>query len=114
MQLNPTALEHAKHLIDEGMFRINTPWREAQPSPTAEDRYLANNGADAYASWYLAINPQAPEGSKERYLFPLGDFKSVHRSGIMAAKNSAEKAHQTDVAAAADEILDLFDRLNAC
>lgn len=114
MQLNPAALEKAKALIDEGKFRINTPWREVQPSPTAEDKYLAMHGWDAYAQWYLAVNPQAAEGTKERYLFPVGDFNAVHRSGIVAAKSRAEKEQNADLAAAAEEILDLFDRLNAC
>lgn len=114
MKLNPAALEKAKALLDEGKYRINTPWREVQPSPAAEDKYVAANGWEAYGQWYLAVNPQAAEGTKEHYLFPVGDFNSVHRSGIAAAKSRAEKEQNADVAAAAEEILDIFDRMNAC
>lgn len=112
MKVNQEALEKAKQLIDEGKFRINTPWRDVQPSPTALNKYLSQHGPDAYRQWFLAIDPDAPES--ERYMLPFGDFNSVHRSGVVAAKQRAEQQHAPDVEAAADEILDLFDRLNAC
>lgn len=114
MQLNPEAVEKAKTLIDEGQFRINTPWRQVQPSGEAENRFAEKNGWQAYGQWYLAINPDAPEGSKEHYLLPFGDFNSVHRSGLIAAKQQAEKAQNSDIQQAADDLLFIFDRLTAC
>jgi hypothetical protein len=112
IQVNQEAVEKAKQLIDEGKFRINTPWRDVQPSPIALNRYLSQHGENAYSQWFLAIDPDAAEA--ERYTLPFGDFNSVHRSGVMAAKQRAEQHHAPDVEAAADELLDLFDRLNAC
>jgi hypothetical protein len=114
MNVNHDALEKAKQLIDEGSFRINTPWRDAQPTNTAEDRYIAQNGWKAYGQWFLAVDPNVSAESKEHYKFPYGDFNAVHRTGLIAAKQRAAQNHNTDVEAAADEILDLFDRLNAC
>ncbi len=114
MQLNAEAVKKANALIDEGKFRISTPWRQVQPSSEAETKYAEKNGWQAYGQWYLAINPDAPEGSKERYLLPFGDFNSIHRSGLMAARQEAEKAHNSEIEQAADDLLFIFDRLNAC
>lgn len=114
MKVNREAVEKAKQLIDEGKFRVSTPWRDAQPSTTAQDRYINTNGWQAFGQWYLALDSDAHETSKERYQFPFGDFNTVHRTGVIAAKQRAAQNQDTELEAAADEILDLFDRLNAC
>lgn len=114
MQVNYEAIENAKRLIDEGKFRINTPWREVQPSEVAQNRYLDQHGWDAYSQWFLAVDTSAPQDSKDRYKFPVGDFNAVHRSGLVAAKQRAAQNQDADLEAAADELLDIFDRLNAC
>jgi creatinine amidohydrolase/Fe(II)-dependent formamide hydrolase-like protein len=114
MKVNNEALEKAKQLIDEGKFRINTPWRDAQPSEKAENRYIDQHGLKEYSAWYLALDPAAGEDSKDHYKFPFGDFNAVHRTGLVAAKQRAAQNHEEGVVAAADELLDLFDRLNAC
>lgn len=114
MNVNHEALEKAKQLIDEGSFRINSPWRDAQPTNTAEDRYIAQHGWEAYGQWFLAVDPNTDAETKEHYRFPYGDFNAVHRTGLIAAKQGAAQNHEADVEAAADEILDIFDRLNAC
>ena len=112
MQVHQEAVERAKQLIDEGKFRINTPWRDVQPTPTAVNRSLDQHGLSEFSQWFLAVDPDAAEA--ERYKLPFGDFNSVHRSGVAAAKQRAAENQAPDVEAAADEILDLFDRLNAC
>jgi len=114
MKVNHEAIEKAKQLIDEGKFRINTPWRDAQPSVTAEDRYIDQHGWQEYGQWFLALDPDTHEATKDHYQFPFGDFNAVHRTGLVAAKKRAAQHQQAEVEAAADDLLDLFDRLNAC
>lgn len=114
MKLNPVAVEKAKQLLDDGKFRISTPWREVRPSSDLEDRYLSQHGASEYAQWYLALDTDIPEGSKLRYLYPIGDFNAVHRSGLVAAKELAAKHRHSEIEEAADDILFIFDRLTAC
>ena len=114
MIVNHEALAKAKQLIDEGSFRINTPWRDAQPTNTAEDRYIEKHGWDEFGQWYLGVDPDAAADTKARYKFPFGDFNAVHRTGLVVVKQRAAQNHEPDVEAAADELLDLFDRLNAC
>jgi hypothetical protein len=114
MKLNPIALEKAKTLLDEGKFRISTPWKQVQPSAQAQSAYLEQHGLVAYQQWYLAINPDAPEGSPERYQLPFGDFNSLHRSGLVAARQRAEQSQSEDIQTAVDDLLFVFDRLTAC
>ena len=85
MKVNHEAVEKAKRLIDEGKFRISTPWRDAQPSITEEDRFIDNHGLAAFGQWYLALDPNVKVDTKERYKFPFGDFNAVHRTGVIAA-----------------------------
>jgi hypothetical protein len=114
MQLNPKAVAKAKRLIDEGHYRINTPWRDIQPSEAAARRFLEKHGAAALSEWYLAIDPAAPEDSLAHYLLPFGDFRAIHRSGVVVAKQRAAQSGDYVIEQAADDLLHLFDRLTAC
>ena len=114
LELNTQGLQQALKLVEEAQFRFNTVWATTRPTPEAETQYREKNGQDAYANWYLAIDPNAPEGSSARYQLPYGDFRSVHHTGVKQAKQAAEREGATDVAHAADEILDLLDRFIAC
>ena len=114
MIVNTDGIAYAKQLLEQGMYRLSTPWRTVQPSETAARKFWEQQGAADYARWHLALDPAQPEGSPERYLLPLGDFKSIHRSGIVAARDRAEREGAADVRQAVEDILDLFDRMNAC
>ena len=114
VKVNREALAHAHQLLDEGKYIINTQWKTAQPTEQAESEYLDQHGAGDYAKWYLAIDTDEKEESKARYKFPLGDFRKVHHSGLVAARQRAAQNDYTEVYEAAGELLDIFDRMNAC
>jgi hypothetical protein len=108
-RLNTEAVEFARALIDEGRYRINTVWTVAAPSPAQAQTLLNAQGWDAYARWFLVVDDATRDAS-----LPVGDLKSVHRSGLLAAQSAAEKAGQGDVAEAAQDLIDWIDRFNAC
>lgn len=112
--LNPAAVELAQQLIEGGDYRINTVWREARPSETAMDDYLDRNGFTALSRWYLGVDASAEPGTKESLRFPVGDYKNVHRSALVIARDEARKHGDDAVADAADELLFFFDRISAC
>lgn len=114
VKLNREALAHAHQLLDEGKYLISTQWRTEQPSEKAESAYLEQHGEADYAKWYLAIDTDEKEGSKERYKFPYGDFKKLHHSGLIAVRQRAAQNDYQDIYDAAGELLDIFDRMNAC
>ncbi len=114
IKVNPAGVEFAEQRIGEGDYRISTVWRQAQPSPTAAARFLDENGIDEYARWHLAVETDEPRTSPAHYTFPIGDFRSVHRSGLIAAQQDAAKHGYEDVEEAANELIFFFDRISAC
>lgn len=103
------AVDYAKQLIKNGDYVTDTDWSEVQPSPEEENQYLENNGYEAFAKWHLAKDTDDNQETKGRHLFPYGDFKKVHRSGVIAAKQRAAQNHYNTVQEAADELLQMID-----
>ncbi len=108
MQINHVAVDHARQQVYEGHYRISSNWRESQPSASKAQSYLEQHGTEQYQRWYLAID------GADQYVLPTGDFDAVHRSALMVAKDRAVQAGNTELEAAIDDILFLFDRLTAC
>ena len=52
-------------------------------------------------------------GDKARYAFVYGDFRRVHRSGLIACVYRAAEWRHKDVELAAHDLLQLLDRTSA-
>jgi len=89
--LNPRAYKHAKELISDGnlVYDERDAWSEHQPSAQEENEFIRRHGFAEYGKWYLGINDEKPEDTKGHYEFPFGDFKKVHRCGLLAAESRA-------------------------
>lgn len=109
MKRNEDAIAKARSLIEAHQYALDTDWSETQPSPDAENAMIDRNGWDGFADWHLAIDPDASEETKDRFAFPYGDFRRVHRSGLIAAKQRAAQHDYQDIEQAADELLDALD-----
>jgi hypothetical protein len=101
--LNRRAYEHAKELIDEGRFVFDErdAWSEHQPSAQEENDYIRLHGFAEYGKWHLGVNDERPEDTKGHYEFPYGDFKKVHRCGVLAAESRAGQYRHYDIENAA-------------
>jgi hypothetical protein len=108
MRINDDAVEFAKQLVFDGDWALNTVWSSVQPTAAKAEQYRAQVGDRAFARWYLVIDD---DGS---LAFAVGDFRSVHHSAIKAARRYGELNGVPELVSAADEILELFDRANAC
>ncbi len=113
MNVNQPAVDRARRLIEQNQYMLESDWSEAQPSPDEENDQLDRHGWSGFAEWFLAIDSDASEETKGRYKFPYGDFRRVHRDGLIAAKQRAAQNDYTDVEAAADELLALLDETKA-
>ena len=109
MQVNEKALYKAKSLIGSRQYVLDSAWEEAQPTAESENAFLARQSWKAYSWWHLGIDPGASEETKGRHTFPFGDFRRVHRSGLIAAKQRASQYGHVEVAKAADALLELLD-----
>jgi hypothetical protein len=52
----------------------------------------------------------ASDGTKARYAFVFGDFRRIHRSGIIACHFRAAEWRHKGIELAAHELLQLIDR----
>lgn len=105
---NQEAVEQAQNLIKGRQYERNSDWSEAQPSAEEENRFIDENGWEAFAKWHLAYDTEASEETKSRYKFPFGDFKKQHRSALVAAKQRAGSEDYNDVQSAADRLLEML------
>lgn len=111
-KINAEAIENAKQLILDGKYRINTVWKNAQPSETEVENFAKRAGWDEVSKWFLVVDEDKKLPADSH--FAVGDFKSVHRSGLQSIKRKAEKDQQPEVVDAATELIDLIDHFNAC
>jgi uncharacterized protein YrrD len=110
MKLNHQALQHAKNLIRQGDYIAKTDWSEKQPTARAENTFEDKQGWSEYGKWYLGVDTAKKPDTKEYYHFPYGDFKKVHRSGVIAAKQRAAQNHYSDIEKGADDLLEMMDK----
>ena len=89
-----------RHVIEDG----KGAWTKHRPSADEENEFIRLHGFAQYAKWHLGIDHSFPENSKRRYKFPYGDFKNVHRCGLLAAKARAREYGYEEIGDAAEEL----------
>jgi hypothetical protein len=108
-KVNDDAVKKAKSLIRDGKVNMDSDWSDAQPSADEENKFRFNHSWKEYGEWFLAIDTEASEETKDRYNFPYGDFKQLHRDGLIAAKQRAAQNDHTAIEKAAGDLLKLVD-----
>ncbi len=109
-ELNPAAVERARALIGSRQYVLDSDWGTVQPRAEAENAFLARHSFEEYAAWHLGLTEGATDGTKARYAFVYGDFRRVHRSGLIACVYRASEWRHKDVELAAHELLQELDR----
>jgi hypothetical protein len=109
--LNRRAYEHARELISDGKFIFDErdAWSEHQPSAEEENEFIRLHGFFEYAKWYLGINDEKPAQIKGHYEFPYGDFKKVHRCGLLSAESRVGQYKHYDIETAAAHLHGMLD-----
>ena len=108
--VNRRAVDRAKRMIDARQYVLDSDWGEVQPNADTENRYLKRHAWDEYAEWHLGLTEGATEETKARYAFVFGDFRRIHRSGIIACHFRAAEWRHKAVELAAHELLQHLDR----
>lgn len=107
--INPSAVQWAETLIDKRQYVLDSDWGEVQPRADAQNDYLDGHGWDEYARWHLGLTEGANDETKARYAFVYGDFRRVHRSGLIACVYRAAEWRHKAVELAAHELLQRLD-----
>ena len=82
--VNPAGVARCRDLIDGGQYVLDSDWGDAQPGSEAQNAFLKSHTWEEYAAWHLGLTDGAKDGTKARYAIVLGDFRRVHRMGIIA------------------------------
>ena len=108
--VNEWALARARRLIRGRQYVLNSDWGEVQPNAEAENRFLAAHTWREYGEWHLALTEGASDETKARYAFVYGDFRRLHRTGLIACHYRAAEWRHKEIELAAHELLQLLDR----
>lgn len=110
--VNHEAVEHIRRLIDARQYVLDSDWGEVQPTTDQQNRYLDSHSWEQYASWHLGLTEGATEETKSRHAFVVGDFRRVHRMGLIASMYRAAEWRHKDVELAAHELLQQLDHVS--
>jgi hypothetical protein len=111
--VNPAAVEHARRLIDARQYVLDSDWGDVQPSAAQENAYLERHPWQKYAEWHLGLTEGANDETKARYAFVYGDFRRVHRTGLIACVYRAAEWRHKAIELAAHDLLQHLDATSA-
>jgi hypothetical protein len=107
--VNERGVEHARRLIDARQYVLESNWGEVQPPAKAQNAYLEKHTWDEYAGWFLGLTEGPADQTKARYAFVYGDFRRLHRTGLIAVHYRAAEWRHKAVELAAHELLQELD-----
>ncbi len=108
-EVNPAGVDQARARIDAKQYVLDSDWGSVQPSAADQNAYLDRHGWDEYAGWYLGLTDGATDHTKGRYAFVFGDFRRVHRSGLIACVYRAAEWRHKSVERVAYDLLQHLD-----
>jgi hypothetical protein len=110
-RLNQKAFEHARKLIGHGEIVLDDrdAWSEHKPKPSQENAFIKKHGLNEYRKWYLGIDDEKDPETKAYYKFPYGDFKKVHRCGLLTAESRAGQYKYKDIEDAAHQLHEMME-----
>lgn len=107
--VNAEAVEFVREMIDKKQYVLDSDWGAVQPSAGQRNEYLQAHGWPAYARWHLGLTDGASDQTKARYAFLCGDFRRVHRTGLIACVYRAAEWRHKQVELVAYDLLQQLD-----
>jgi len=113
-KLNRKAYEYAKNLILHGEIDHDSEigrknWKTNEPTDDQKVKELNTHDIEEYGQWFLGINDDIKEDSKEKYKYAYGDFAVVHESLLKHIKKEATKNGDHEIEKAAEELLNIIE-----
>jgi hypothetical protein len=110
--LNEAGVLACRERIEARQYTLESDWGDSQPKASVQNAYLESHSWDEYAAWHLGLTEGAKDGTKARYAFVYGDFRRVHRSGLIAIVYRAAEWRHKEVELAAFDLLQLLDKVS--
>ena len=111
--VNEAGIEHARALISARRYVLRSEWGRVQPTAEDENAFLGRHSWEEYSVWHLGLTEGASDGTKVRYAFAYGDFRRLHRMGIIACHYRAAEWGHKEIELAAHDLLQLLDARRA-
>jgi hypothetical protein len=108
VQLHDEAFEFARKLIEEGRVIMgdHEDWLRERPSGMEENEFFQQHRQE-YGKWFLAVN--IDEEEKDRYLFPIGNFESLHQGALITIEQQAAQGDYLEIEEAARNLLQFIE-----
>ena len=107
--VNKDAVARAETLIKGRQYVLQSDWGAVQPKAKDENAFLESHSWEEYAAWHLGLTDDAADETKARYAFVYGDFRRVHRTGLIACQYRAAEWRHKEIELAAHDLLQLLD-----
>jgi hypothetical protein len=111
--VNPAAVAKAEELIDAKRYVLRSRWADVQPRAADQNAFLKSHSWDEYSSWHLGLTEGAADETKARYAFVFGDFRRIHRMGLIACHYRAAEWRHKEIELAAHDLLQRLDARSA-
>jgi hypothetical protein len=112
-RVNPAGVARCEELIDAHQYRVRSRWAEVQPRAMEQNAFLQHHSWDDYSAWHLGLTEGASDETKARYAFGFGDFRRVHRMGLIACVYRAAEWDHKEIELAAHDLLQRLDEARA-
>ena len=107
--VNRRGVAQARNLIEARQYVLNSNWGDVQPKADDENAFLERHSWQDYGGWFLGLTEGADDETKARYAFVCGDFRRLHRSGLIACVYRAAEWRHKEVERAAYRLLQELD-----
>jgi hypothetical protein len=111
--VNDIAVSKARELIDARQYVIDSDWGRVQPRAAEQNAFLERHSWADYSAWHLGLTDGATDETKARYAFVFGDFRRVHRMGLIACRYRAAEWRHKEIELAAHDLLQELDAVIA-
>ena len=111
--VNRRGVAHARRLIAAKQYVLDSNWGDVQPAAADQNAYLDRHTWQEYGEWFLGLTEGAGEQTRARYAFVCGDFRRLHRSGLIACVYRAAEWRHKQVERAAYRQLQELDAATA-
>jgi hypothetical protein len=107
--VNRRGVAQARKLIEARQYVLNSEWGDVQPKADDENAFLKQHSWQEYGAWFLGLTEGPADETKARYAFVFGDFRRIHRTGLIACVYRAAEWRHKAVELAAHDLLQYLD-----
>jgi hypothetical protein len=111
--VNDAGVARARELIDGRQYVLRSEWGRVQPSAAEENDFLGQHSWADYSAWHLGLTEGATDETKARYAFVYGDFRRLHRMGLIACQYRAAEWGHKEIELVAHDLLQRLDAVRA-